>query len=198
MKSLLRIHYIGTFTAFLFVIVAGVLLWRAETLLQARKARVLDVRDQLASYEQNKKTFAEESKTLETIRSRVQALEADVVTTATVPDTLSHLEALAKSDGVAFSITNVQNGQSDSSQPSGLTIDFTANGSFAALSMFINHVLSQPYQVNFVRFALSAASKSDTTPSIVSSTGTGSAPTVGSGSGWNLIAGIQVISFNPQ
>lgn len=176
MKSLLRTHFIIAIISGLVCLGALVGVLRIHSSVEARKARVLEARDRLASFEQNKRVYTQEAAELGIIKARIEALEKTIVTSDSLPALLSSLESIAKANSVNFVITTV-----DQQAPKGapgpvLHVDFSADGSYARLQSFVGALLSQAYQARFTKFSLYAS-------------GDGK-----SGQTWQLLAGMDILS----
>lgn len=182
MKSLLRTHIIMAIVTAVAAVAVSVAFISFFSSMKVREHRVLEARDRLASFEQNRRVFSEEAKELEAIKARTASLERNILTEESIPPLLSSLEAMAKASGVDFTITGVENAAAEGTAGR-LRIDFSASGSFAAVNSFVNSIRSQAYQVSFDRFSL-YASGSD-----------GASGKAASKSEWQLLAGIDIISF---
>lgn len=121
--------------------------------MQQKSARVVAVKEQVASYQENKKIFAEESKQLKSLSDHTKELEAKTITPATTPDLLSSLEKLAQSNYVDFAITSVQTPEANT-EAAKLIIDFSAKGALAALDGFLAALEHQQYQIRINHFSL--------------------------------------------
>jgi len=129
--------------------------------------------DRIASYEQNKKIFADERAAIDDLTKRISALEEYTITPATTPVLLSSLEELAVVHGVDFSITSVQNPGKQKSER--LVIDFSSSGTQDAVNAFLEDILRQTYQLKFTKLSLFA--------------------NPGTTNEWNVLGSIQVMSF---
>lgn len=153
----------------------GALVWFAH-IVEKRTERVISAKEQLASYDENKKIFAEESKLLAAIGEREAILEQYRIRPETTPELLSQLEDLARATAVEFSIVAVQTpGEGDKQK---LLIDIAANGTRSALDAFLKALSHQTYQVRFTRASLFA--NKDT------------AATVGT---WGVLASLEIVSY---
>lgn len=144
--------------------------------MERKKQKVIDIKERLASYEQNKKIFQQETKRLERVGERTWALEAKRITSENLPALLSSIESLAAAQGVTFAITQVETPVVDVG-PQKLTIAFSAQGSFANLQALLHAMTHQVYQVTFTTFSLY------------------SDPSAKSGAGFDMLGTIEVISF---
>jgi Tfp pilus assembly protein PilO len=192
MKHLLRFHIVGTVVALVVLVVfAGGLIVFIRA-IQQRETRVLEVRDRLASFEQNKKIFSEETKEFESIRERIIQLESNIITEASIPALLSSLEGIAKAQGVDFEITAVNTvvpvSDPTRSDPL-LQINFSASGGFANLQSVVEQMQSQRYQVVFDEFSLFMISSGGGTQTRSATSGEGK------GAQWQLLARMSVLSF---
>ncbi len=147
-------------------------------LMREREARVHEVKQTLASYEQNKKIFAQENQKLQNLNARIALLESKRITEATVPNLLSSFEAMAQKRGLSISITSVQTPLIDGEKR--LYVDFSSSGDFQSISAFVDDILSEAYQVHFKKLAL----YQETTVE-----GSTAAP-------WQMLASLEVISFS--
>lgn len=172
MKAVFRSQLVFLVIAgFALLVSLAALYWFASE-MKAKEARVIEARDHLASFEQNKRIFTEEAKELEAIRARVETLEGNILTKASIPPLLSSLEAMAASRGVAFTLTAVDEIAATDAAAPRLHIDFSAEGSFANLQLLAKDMLSQTYQARFSNFSLFL-----------------------SGKNWQLLGGIDITSF---
>lgn len=175
MKQLIRTHRIIAIASGALLLVLGIALWQFAGRVSLREARVIEVRDRLASFEQNKRQHAEESAKLATIKQTLGTFEKHIITEASTPALLSSIEAMAAREGIDFTITSVVATSAVGDKQAKLHIDFSADGSFGAIQRFVKTLLAQPYQVQITRMSLFAtAAKSGT---------------------WQLLAGIDIISF---
>lgn len=151
-------------------------LWLLTRIVEQRTQRVISAKEQLASYDENKKIFAEESKLLAVIGERETVLEQYRIRPETTPELLSQLEDLARTNGVEFSIVAVQTpGEGDKQK---LLIDIAANGTRGALDAFLKSLSHQTYQVRFTKASLFA--NKDT----AATTGT-----------WGVLASLEILSY---
>lgn len=192
MKHLLRFHIVGTVVALVVLVVfAGGLIVFIRA-IQQRETRVLEVRDRLASFEQNKKIFSEETKEFESIRERIIQLESNIITEASIPALLSSLESIAKAQGVDFEITAVNTvipaNDPTRSDPL-LQINFSASGGFANLQSVVEQMQSQRYQVVFDEFSLFMTSSGGSTQTRSATSGEGKVAQ------WQLLARMSILSF---
>lgn len=157
----------------ILVVGAGYALIRFVEYLHITQQVVIASDDRVASYEQNKKIFADEFIAVGDLSTRVKKLESYIITTATTPALLSSLEDLARARHVEFSITSVQNLGKQKTER--LTIDFSASGDSSSISAFIEDLSHQTYQIKFNKFSLF-----------------GDGTSAGK---WNALGTIQVMSF---
>jgi hypothetical protein len=137
---------------------------------------VIEARDRLASFEQNKRQLSEENEKLIAIKDRINALETHVVTEDTTPTVLSSIESMAKGEGIDFTLTAVVATSARGDAPAKLHIDFSAEGSFAGIQRFIDRLQAQTYEVQIDRLSLYTVSDRKS-------------------QGWQLLAGIDILSF---
>jgi hypothetical protein len=179
MKSITRAHLIAAILSCVMLIVTVVALFIFMRKIRAQEQRVLDARDRLASYEQNKRRLSEENAELDVIRGRVTTLEQYVITEDSAPTFLSSIETIAKNNGVDFTLTAAAATTATPKTPAKLHIDFSADGSFANIQRFLSQLFSQPYELRMTRLSLYL---------------TDSANAQANGA-WQLLAGIDVVSF---
>jgi len=183
MKLLLRKHFIMAIVSFAVLVGSVLLFFGFSVSMREREARVIEARDRLASFEQNKRTFAQEANEFEVLKERIVSLEQKMITKESVPGLLSSLEAMADARKVKLIITAASTGTPK--VPIGkLHIDFSATGSFSAVNAFVADMLSQDYLIQFTRFALFQGG-SEGQPEGV--------PVIGSS--WQLTGGVDVVSF---
>ncbi len=144
--------------------------------MERKKQEVVAIKERLASYEQNKKIFQDETRRLDRAAVRTVALEGARVTTQNLPVLLSSLETLALNRAVTFAITQVETPAVETG-PQKLTISFSAQGQLTNLQAFLNDISQQVYQVRFTSFSLYADKDAK------------------GGSAWDMLAGFEVISF---
>lgn len=193
-NSLIKKHIVLlVLSSILFIGAAGGV-WYFVSRLQQKKNAVIAARQQLTAYEENKKIFSEESEALEAIGSRVAALEAYRITTATTPALLSSLEALATKNGVEFSITTVQTPKVQNADPK-LLIDFSAKGSATHVDAFLQDLSHQSYQIKFTKLSLFVDGTTNTVVGADLSAPSTKTKTALPSTEWQVSASIQVISF---
>lgn len=177
MKSLLQKQYIGVSIASVIMLGALVVLVVLFIVMKQRQARVHEVKETLATYEQNKKIFAKETATVDFLTTRIVSLESKKITEGSIPQLLSSIETIAEQKGVSITITSVQTPTIDGEEK--LFLDIAIDGSFDASMMFTEALRSQEYQIKFSTFALHQE-KSSTESQDLS---------------WNVLATFEVISF---
>lgn len=191
MHTLIKKHIVFLSIALLACIICVGGMWRFATIMHAKKAKVITAKQALASYEENKKIFADESLALASIGDRATRLEQYRVTSDTTPELLSKLEDLAKQYKVDFAITTVQ-AVDDSKK---LLIDFSSKGSTGSVDAFLAALSRQTYEVRFTKFSL-FADNSTPPPVVPTQPGiTPAAPVVIPGSTWEVLASIEIVSF---
>lgn len=154
--------------------IAGVYgLARFVTYLRSAQLSVVTAEDRIASYDKNKKIFADEFVAVGELTTRIKTLESLTITPATTPTLLSSIEDLARTHHIDFSITSVQNPGKQKTER--LIIDFSAAGDSAAIMAFVDDLSHQRYLVKFAKFSLI----SDGTPK----------------GGWNALGSMQIMSF---
>lgn len=182
-KRILRKHFL-IFMALLIVLVGVELgLYRYFFGLEKSASEVMDFSQQLVSYEENKKIYDEESKSIDSIGAEVKNITDNLITPDNMPTFLSSLEDLAKKDNVNFAITTVQTPNVGASSQK-LLIDFSAKGSEKDLDSFLKNLTYQTYQVKFNKLSFVSGDSIDTTTSKTKVT-----------SSWEVLASIQVMSF---
>lgn len=183
-KRILRKHFL-IFT-FLLIVLVGVelALYRYFSRLEKSSNEVMDFSQQLVSYEENKKIYDEESKSISSIQAEVKDIASNLITPANMPSFLSSLENLAKANNVEFVITTVQTPNVGTTSQKFL-IDFSAKGSEKNLDSFLKNLTYQTYQVKFNKLSFASTSS---TPDETS----GKAKPLSS---WEVLASIQVMSF---
>jgi hypothetical protein len=160
-------------------------------LMYVKKNKVLTIKEQLASYDQNKKIFSEESSALAAIGTRVSALESYFITSASTPQLLSGLEELGQKNNIDFTITSVQTPGAGAANQK-LLIDFSAKGSAAQLDAFFTALSHQSYQIVFTKFSLFADGVSQNSQALAAPTSKIAPKGVPQ---WAALASIEVISF---
>jgi Tfp pilus assembly protein PilO len=190
MKSLLRRYTIST-TISILVFCSTVigLIWFG-LLMDAKRNRVLDTKQQLASFDLNRKVLIEESQEFKAIAARLTTLETYRVGDGDTPELLSSLESLAKTYGVEFTITTVQTAVATADAPAKLSIDFSVHGPFSAIQQFVDTLNHQAYQIRFTAFSLLAV-----TPPVVEPVAGQPVAPVSTVRSWDLLASMEVVSF---
>ncbi len=192
MHSILKRHIIILVVMATTALLAIASVWFLARMVEARTVRVISAKDQLASYEENKKIFTDESRLLALIRERETRLEAYRITPGFTPELLSALEDLAESYGVVFSIVSVQTPGEGATQK--LLIDFSAEGSRTALDAFLVALSHQTYQLRFMRASLFI--DRNIKPVVTDGTPTTPAPTkIPAAPKWSLLATVEVVSY---
>ncbi len=189
MPALIKKHIVLLLISVLVLAACVLGMWRFETLMRLKKEKVLTAKQELATYDANKKIFAEESQALAVIGQRVAALETYRVTTDTTPELFSAIENLAQKNGVVFAITTVRTLGAQKKET--LTIDFSATGTIAQVDMFLQQLSRQPYQIVFKKFSLyrTTAGQSLLRPEGVVGPALPAVPL------WEVLASIEVVSF---
>lgn len=180
MEAIYKKHVIHFVIAVVFTGLALFGLWRFGASMRAKELRAQEIKEHLASYEQNKKVYAQESVELKNISERISKLERHRITVDTVPQLLSSLEAMAQEHEIAFDIATVKLPK-NAEDAQTLVIDFSASGSYANVASYLQKLLSQSYEVRFTRFSLFRSNR-------VGETGLPDAK-------WELLASIEILSF---
>lgn len=198
--TILKKHIVALALAVLGVCGGTFLILTMGRLVKSRMAKVITADEQLASYQANKKVFAEEAASIASIKQTVATLGSYQITSDTIPQLLSSMEALAQKDAVQFSITAVQTPGKSGNQK--LFVDFSATGSEKSLDTFLADMTHQTYQIAFTKLSLFANTDNSfgsvPPPSTtVTSTSTGAATTTATPpvGGWDILASIQVVSY---
>lgn len=152
-NSIYKKHLVLLVVTILILLISIFGLWQFENLMQIKIDRVISVKEQLASYEENKKIYSEEAVQISSISERVQALDQYRITTKTTPDLLSKLEDLAFKNGVDFSITSAE-AQGANKTGEKLLIGFSAKGNATNINNFIDQLSHQTYQLKFTKFSM--------------------------------------------
>lgn len=159
MKTILRRHttlsiILALITLFL---IAGLLF--LLRLVDQRLTKVLDIKEQIATYEINKKSFSEEAQEVKSLQARFEKLQGLVVTPANLPAVLSKIESLSKLQNLEFEITGVTTPVEE--EKAKLRIDFTAVGSFSETSAFLDTLSHQTFATSFKRLEMVAVPKAE-------------------------------------
>lgn len=182
MEALYKKNVLGFVTTIVLLGGALIGLWQFGMSMRVKELRAQEIKEHLASYEQNKKVFAEESIELQKINERIGKLETHRVTVDTVPQLLSSLESMATAEGIVFDITTVHTPK-NAEDAQTLVIDFAATGSYVDIATYLDRLASQPYGIRFTRFSLYRSTQTqDTlvaTPEVT----------------WELLASMEVLSF---
>lgn len=159
MKNILRKHTIVTIILSLVVCVFVFALLSLARFIEQRSARVLEIKERIATYEINKKSFSEEAQQVKSLQSRLETLRSFIVTPATLPSVLSRLEALSASQQLEFEITGVTTPIEN--EQTKLKIDFTVIGTFDQTTTFLETMLKQSFAASFARLEMVALQKTE-------------------------------------
>ena len=171
MKALLKKQYITL--ALCAIVCAGVVagFFFLLSSMKEKELRVYEVKQTLASYRQNKKIFAQENERVQELATRMTVLETKHITEATVPTLLSSFESMAESRRVMLSITSIQTPLIEGEKV--LYVEISATGGFAEITALVEDMLSQAYQVRFVKLSVYKDA----------------------GVEWQMLASLEVVSF---
>lgn len=171
MKALLKKQYIAlTLTAIVCALLCAGFFYLLSS-MKEKEVRVHEVKQTLATYRQNKKIFAQENVKIEELAARMAVLETKHITEATVPTLLASFESMAESRGVTLSITSIQTPLIEGEKV--LYVEISAAGGFAELTSLVEGMLSQAYQIRFVKLSLYQDPAA----------------------GWQMLASLEVVSF---
>lgn len=110
--------------------------------------KVTTVKQQIASYQDNKKVISEETDRINKLKDHINMLESYSITPTTTPELLSELENLANLNNIDFAITSVQTTNAK------LVIDFSAKGGLDAIDKFLYVLKHQYYQVQILSITM--------------------------------------------
>lgn len=154
MKSIFRKHlFFGIFLFIVLIILAAGVFFFIR-LIQRQSVKVHQLKEDIATYEVNKRSFSEEAQQIKELQGRLQILQGYVVSAATLPSLLSTLESRAVEEGVTFQITGVVTPTEQDQKK--LRIDFSLSGSLANVRAFLDLLLSQPFAAAFTRLEFAA------------------------------------------
>ena len=196
MDTILKKHIATLILALIIpvgLLIAGVLLLKQ---VDTRIGRIADIKERIASYQKNKKAFTDEVAKIQLLEKRVTSLEASVITTKSVPALLSSLESLAKTAGVAFEITSVQNPIENEVQT--LSIECSIVGSRTQVLSFLNTLQHQAFAVHISKLFVFSEEGQSSVPVVtgVLSVGKTKAPApVVKEKQWHGVATITIVSF---
>ena len=179
------------YSAIIFCAMFALLVW--FLLVMKRKINhIATVKEEVASYQENKEIFAEESAQLKSLSDRVVIFETYNITTNTTPELLSSLESLANMSNIDFTITSVAT--PDAGTPTAkLVVDFSAKGSQTNLDKFLGKLQHQNYQVLLANLSLhrdmTTAPETPTLSDILKTN------IVSTQTGWELVANMQIMSY---
>lgn len=185
MKSIFRKHlFLGIFLfVILIVLAAGVFFF--TRFIQRQSVKVHQLKEDIATYEVNKRSFSEEAQQIKELQGRLQTLEGYVVSPATLPSLLSTLESRATEEGVIFQITGVATPTEQDQKK--LRIDFSLSGSLPKVRAFLELLLSQPFAAAFTRLEFTAD------PQITPLDQVEEVPVTGGS--WRVIGTLEILSF---
>ncbi len=152
MNTIFKKHIVSLIA---LIVIAGVVLFGIIfffSSMNTKVARVLEIKERIASYQKNKKEFADEVVKLKSFEERMATLESKVITSSNVPTLLSTFEKLAENNVTSFEITSVQTPVVDEKKK--LLIDFNIKGSYSQIQSLLDKMQHQAFQVNFLKLSL--------------------------------------------
>jgi Tfp pilus assembly protein PilO len=152
-----------------------------------------ELKEKIASYEKNKKTFTDEVLHIKTLEARVEALESTIVTPEGVPLLLSRLEALATKSGVSFEITSVQNPVVDEKPM--LSVESSMTGSRETILAFLGTLTEQPIALHINKLFLFSEEGGVSSVPTAGTLQVDQKKPVNSTARWRAVATIHVLSF---
>lgn len=188
-----QIAYLITLTIVGLVLLAGIFFFLRA--MKSKMSKVVEIKEQIASYEKNKKVFSEESEKIKSLEFRLKNVESNIVTTETLPELLSSIESLADQNNIDFEITSVQTPVVD--DKSQLFIEFGSEGSYPNIQSFLNQIQHQAFQIKFSKLFL-FSEQSENSNQITSGTLSikkTNKTTSSSGKKWQAIGTIEILSF---
>ncbi len=153
MESFVKKSIITTTILGIVLITTGAGLFYFSSAMIDRQKLVLDAKERLASYEQNKRAFAEESIKLKELVGQIDAYKKDAVSIGSVPQFLSSIESIAATYDIEFTITAAETVENENNSKE-LFVDISAVGDFENIISFSNEILQKRYQLQFVNFSL--------------------------------------------
>jgi hypothetical protein len=152
MEALYKKHILITLSLSIILILGCVGLWQFGLRMKDKHDKVREVKEELATYNQNKKVYAEESVQLREIASRVASIETKRIRTSTIPELLSTLEAIAATYNLTYTISAVQTPKTEEEEK--LAVSMIAKGTMPHIMDFLGTILSQPYQAKITKLTI--------------------------------------------
>lgn len=193
MNTILKKHTIA-----LIVLIIALLAGAAGVLylfysMNGKVAQVVAVKERIASYQKNKKAFADEAQKLKVLDGRVDTLESSIVTSEQVPQLLSQFETLALASGTSFEITSVQTPIEN--EKTKLVVEFNTKGSYAQIDSFLKKLEHQAFQIKITQlFLLGSVEEKVEATSGTLPAGT-KQPVVQKAPTWQAVATVEILSF---
>ena len=194
MDTLLKKQYVPLVITIVLCLFGGVVFSAVIFKMKIKFEKTTELKQQLVSYEVNKKAFNDEADQINLLQKRSSALESSMVNSTTVPGLLSHLESLAELSGIKFEITSVQTVSENDSKR--LSIACTTEGGYDQILNLFNSLQHQAFQVNIKNLNIFSEVE---TQSVVEAPGAGATnpktPPLIKKIKWHGIATIEIISF---
>ncbi len=194
MDTLLKKQYIPLVITIIVCLFGGVVFGAVLFKMKIKFEKTTELKQQLVSYEVNKKAFNDEADQIGLLQKRSAALESSIVNPATVPGLLSRLESLAEISGTKFEITSVQTVSENDSKR--LSIACTTEGDYDQILNLFNLLQHQAFQVNIKDLNLfsEVETQSAVETPVAGATNPKTPPTVKKIK-WHGVATIEIISF---
>lgn len=192
MNTIFRKHISSLIILIIFslAILFGILFFFSS--MGVKVSKVIEIQERIASYEKNKKAFAEEAKKLQTLQNRVVELESMVVTKESVPALLSTFESLAQGIGTDIEITSVQT-LIENDKPK-LVVEFNTNGSYNQIHSFLNILQHQKFQIKITKLIFLSSQEEKIPDEISPTEKVKTLPSIKEKQ-WQGVATIEILSF---
>lgn len=162
MNTILKKHYITISISVIICILAIGFIGIIFSKMNVRINETTSLKEQLLSYQLNKKAFNDENAQVGSLQERLAKLESFLINNGSVPGLLSKLEALAEKNGNEFEITSVQTPISGDGTK--LVIECTTRGSYKQVISFFEAIQKQDFQVRLSKFFIFSEQKDTASP----------------------------------
>jgi Tfp pilus assembly protein PilO len=152
MKNIFKNHIFSLIILLILavLVIAGFLFFIFS--IKTKTDRIIEVKQRIALYQKNKKSFTNQVDNLKLLEKRLIDLESKIITNENIPKLLSHLEALAQDNGTSFEITTVQTPIEN--EKNTLFIEFNTRGSYDQIQNFLNQLQHQSFQISITKLFL--------------------------------------------
>jgi Tfp pilus assembly protein PilO len=194
MDNILRKNFIQLIISIcLLILLVGSIVFIFH-LIKKDVTAVIEIKERLVSYKNNKKEFNQQTSKLQSLSQRLSVLKMQIINSTTVPSLLSSLESVATRSQVLFDITNVQT-LVENENPK-LVVEFKVNGSYTKIQDFLDKLQHQQFQVSFKKLSIFSLDDQDiNVEKNYTVLPTEKLPHLIGRSSWQGVATIEVLSF---